>query len=38
MSWGMQDRSFNTKGFFQNIMGLFDDEDWAKETLAWWTR
>jgi hypothetical protein len=23
--------------FFNNILDLFDDEDWADETLGWWT-
>jgi len=38
VSWAVEDGTFNASIFFENIMDLFNDEDWAKETLAWWTR
>lgn len=33
----MQDGNFHSDIFFQNIVDLFDDEEWGKETLTWWT-
>jgi hypothetical protein len=37
-SWSSEDGNFNSPIFFQNILDLFEDEDWAKKTLAWWTK
>jgi hypothetical protein len=37
-SWVVVDGNFNAKVFFRNVLSLFDDKDWAKEMLAWWTR
>jgi len=38
VSWCTQDGSFHSGIFFKNIVNLFDDEDWAKETLEWWNK
>jgi len=35
-SWYSEDGPFDSSVFFQNIINLFDDKDWAKETLTWW--
>jgi hypothetical protein len=29
---------FNPQGFYENIMGLFDDEEFALGTLNWWLK
>jgi len=37
-SWSSEDSTFDSSSFFQNIMKLFNDEDWANETLTWWNK
>ena len=37
-SWSTHDGTFHSEIFFQNILDLFDDENWAKETLSWWAK
>jgi hypothetical protein len=34
--WSTQDGSFHADTFFRNILDLFDDQEWAEETLKWW--
>jgi len=38
VSWCSQDGKFHSGIFFKNIVNLFEDEDWAKETLEWWNK
>jgi len=36
--WSIQDRSFHTDAFFWNTLDLFDDQEWADETVGWWNK
>ncbi|KAI0278982.1 hypothetical protein BC826DRAFT_976082 [Russula brevipes] len=38
MSWAVQDGSFQADVFYHNIVDLFEDKDWADETMAWWNK
>jgi hypothetical protein len=35
-SWSVQDGAFNAKSFYENIVALFKDRQWADDTLKWW--
>ncbi|KAI0282050.1 hypothetical protein BC826DRAFT_1110980 [Russula brevipes] len=37
-SWAVQDGSFQANVFYHNIVDLFEDKDWADETMAWWNK
>jgi hypothetical protein len=37
-SWTTQDGNFFADVFYQNIVDLFSDEQWAEETLSWWNK
>ena len=37
-SWSIEDGNFHADIFFHNIMALFDDEEWAEDTLEWWNK
>ncbi|KAI0282712.1 hypothetical protein BC826DRAFT_864669, partial [Russula brevipes] len=37
-SWSNQDGGFHADIFYENIVELFEDDDWAKETLTWWNK
>ncbi|KAI0278902.1 hypothetical protein BC826DRAFT_926532, partial [Russula brevipes] len=37
-SWAVQDGSFQADVFYHNIVDLFEDKDWADETMAWWNK
>jgi hypothetical protein len=37
-SWATQDANFYADAFYQMILDLFVDEQWAEETLLWWNR
>ena len=36
--WVTQDGTFSAEVFYQNIIDLFTDEEWSKETLLWWNK
>ncbi|KAG6874525.1 hypothetical protein C0992_007650, partial [Termitomyces sp. T32_za158] len=36
--WNLQEGVFNFQDFYYNILSLFDDRQWAKETLAFWNK
>ncbi|KAG6894431.1 hypothetical protein C0992_006103, partial [Termitomyces sp. T32_za158] len=36
LQWNLQEGVFNFQDFYYNILSLFDDRQWAKETLAFW--
>ena len=34
--WCEQDGEFVYESFFNNLMAMFEDEEWAKGTLEWY--
>ncbi|KAI0288891.1 hypothetical protein BC826DRAFT_915268, partial [Russula brevipes] len=37
-SWATEDSGFRADIFYANIVDLFDDKEWAQDTLDWWNK
>jgi len=37
-SWATEDGGFRADVFYANIVDLFDDKEWAQDTLDWWNK
>ncbi|KAI0290116.1 hypothetical protein BC826DRAFT_877770, partial [Russula brevipes] len=35
-TWTNIDGKFHAQIFYQNVVDLFNDQEWANETLLWW--